>query len=196
MVKKAGVQKAVELALGGRPVPGGPRQLPLITSGAEDEAAPAPGSAGGEPEKRGPGRPPGALNKSTEQMTEYLLRQYRSPLAVLAEIYSRPVLLLAQELNCDLLEAFKLQLVAAKELAPYVHQKQPVAVQVDSRGIVQLTIADPRMIAAAREAKDGIVIEGELMPTLNQQNQQLNAEQSGELDAGELDAPQKGEDPQ
>lgn len=193
---KTGLQAAVALVIGGQPLPQGPRQLPLIPSGAVDEGAPEPG----EPEKRGPGRPPGALNKSTEQMTAFLLRQYRSPLAVLAEIYSRSVVTLAQELNCDLLEAFKLQLVAAKELAPYVHAKQPVAVQVDGNGIVNLILADPSQMAAARQAHDGIVIQGEILPTIihqqNEENQCLTDGQTAELDAPELDTSPKDEQPQ
>ena len=55
---------------------------------------------------------------------------------------------------------------AAEALAPYMHQKQPVAVQVDGRGVVSLVIqtglpgdqAAPVPIDVA-----GVVIEGELV---------------------------------
>jgi len=95
---------------------------------------------GGQPQVRGPGRPKGSRNKRTDEWVDYLLRGRRPPLLVLAETYSRPVDQLAKELSITKGEAFKLQLLAAKELAPYVHQKQPLAVQVDARGVVTLVI--------------------------------------------------------
>ena len=94
----------------------------------------------GQPQVRGPGRPKGSRNKRTDEWVDYLLRGRRPPLLVLAETYSRPVDQLADELSITKGEAFKLQLLAAKELAPYVHQKQPLAIQVDERGVVRLVI--------------------------------------------------------
>lgn len=91
-------------------------------------------------EVRGRGRPAGAKNKSTKEWQAFLLSQYRSPLVVLAETYSRDVIELSRQLSCSLLEAFKIQLAAAKELAPYVHQKMPQAVELGEGGLIQLTI--------------------------------------------------------
>jgi hypothetical protein len=84
------------------------------------------------------GRPAGARNKRTQEWVSYILGQYRSPLVVLAETYSRPVAELAAELGCDKLEAFKAQQAAAAALAPYLHQRQPMAVEVaaTTRGLL------------------------------------------------------------
>ncbi|WP_022729764.1 hypothetical protein [Fodinicurvata sediminis] len=114
--------------------------LPGPLKPADQVAQEAAEAAGAAPDvRRGPGRPPGAKNRRTEAWTEYLLSQYRSPLVVLAETYSRPVADLARELGCKKEDAFRHQIQAAKELAPYVHQKLPVAVQVEGK-VVQLSI--------------------------------------------------------
>jgi hypothetical protein len=135
-------------------------QLPLIpTAGARapdaEQDPPAPGA-------RGPGRPPGARNKRTAEWVEFILSRYRSPLLALAEIYSRPVDVLTQELGCTRLEAFQEQRRAAEALLPYLHQKQPLAVQVDSRGVVQLVLVDGNQ-GEAPIAEDGLVLDGKLV---------------------------------
>lgn len=124
-------------------------------AGADDETA----------ERAGPGRPAGSRNKRTTEWTDYILSRHRSPLLFLAETYTRPVEDLARELGCKLEEAFKHQITAAKELAPYVHQKQPVALQVDQHNVVQLVVEAPRPgDQAALPAEAGlVVIEGEIV---------------------------------
>ena len=73
-----------------------------------------------------------------------MLAKHRSPLEVLAEAYSRPVKELATELGCDVLDAYKIQLLAAKELAPYIHQKMPVAVDVGGLAMMPVSlVVDP-----------------------------------------------------
>jgi hypothetical protein len=147
--------------------------LKTVVAGLHDPAAPVPGAAGAEqltllpvqagasgaknslPAGRGRGRPPGAKNKNSKEWAEYLLSQYRSPLVMLAETFNRSAVELAGELECSVLEAFKVQLVAAKELAPYIHQKQPQAIDLGDSGLIQLTINAGH--AAMNEAqKDGI----------------------------------------
>lgn len=141
---KVGLGAALD-AVGGEITPlvlGKAEQMPLPII-VEPEPAFAEASAGegqAVEGRRGPGRPKGSRNKRTDEWVDYLLRGRRPPLLVLAETYSRPVEQLATELSITKGEAFKLQLLAAKELAPYVHQKQPLAVQVDARGVVTLVI--------------------------------------------------------
>jgi hypothetical protein len=105
-------------------------QLPLIPT----EAARAE-HAKYQPSGRGGGRPPGSPNKRTVAFARYLLSKYRHPLEGLAEVYSRPVDVLAAELSCSKLEAFQLQLTAMRELAPYVAQKLPT--MIDARHLVE-----------------------------------------------------------
>lgn len=122
--------------------------LPLRNATASEPDAQKVDTAG-----RGPGRPPGAKNKSTKQWTQYLLTRYRSPLEALAEIYCRPLPELCAELMSyagaaegskpswdRIIEVLKIQMGAAKELAPYVHQKQPMAIDGGENGIISLFI--------------------------------------------------------
>lgn len=115
--------------------------LPLSERGDREELAPE------GPARRG--RPPGSKNKRTEAWQDYLLGKYRSPLEVLAQTFSRPTAELARELGCTLLEAFKEQLDAAKDLAPYLHQKMPQAIDLKGIPVVPLTINLGVGIAAA-----------------------------------------------
>jgi len=94
---------------------------------------------GVEREKRGRGRPAGSVNKSTQEWSRYIQANYRSPLEFMAETFNRPALQLAEELGCDPLEAFKAQMICAKELAPYLHSKMPAASDGD-REPVQIVI--------------------------------------------------------
>ena len=124
-------------------MPAKAEQLPLPIKGAlADDAGggEAQAVAESQPQGRGPGRPPGARNRRTDEWVDYLLARYRSPLIVLAEMYSRSVGELVKEVGCTKLEAIKLQIFAAEKLAPFVHQKQPLAIQVDAHGVVRLVI--------------------------------------------------------
>lgn len=84
--------------------------------------------------RRGRGRPQGSRNRRTEDWARLVLSTHRSPLLVLADFYSMPVEELAGRLQCDLLDAAKLQMAAAVALAPYVHQRLPQAVNLDVNG--------------------------------------------------------------
>jgi hypothetical protein len=95
----------------------------------------APGLA-----RRGPGRPPGTLNRRTEQWVKLILARYASPLVALAETYHRPVQELARELGCTKLEAFQEQQKAAIALAPYLHQKLPLALHIEGKGVVPVVL--------------------------------------------------------
>jgi len=118
------------------------QSLPLIDSGRDvDHFEAVEVELDDNGEKRGRGRPKGSKNKRTEDWTEYLLNNYRSPLIMFAETYSRPTAALALELHCSLEDAFKIQMDAAKQLAPYVHQKLPQAIEFDTeKGLVSLTM--------------------------------------------------------
>jgi hypothetical protein len=119
-------------------------------------------------ERSGAGRPPGSKNKRTAEWTDYILSRHVSPLVFLAQTYTRPAADLAKELKCKTEDAFRIQVAAAKELAPYVHQKQPVAVEVSSTGVVQLVLeASPNIasqFAGRHQGGDGtVVIEGTII---------------------------------
>lgn len=116
------------------------RQLELIEADAPLPLKPA--TAAGTAGKAG--RPRGSSNISTRQWVEYLLTRYRSPLIGLAEIYSRDCRQLAAQLDCTPLEAFKVQQASMAALLPYVHKKQPMAVELEQRqlGVLTLNLGD------------------------------------------------------
>lgn len=120
----------------------------------ECQDAPQPLAPKGRSGPKG-GRPVGARNKSTEEFVRYFLSKYRSPLTVAAEIYSRPLNELVDELQAmadkhkkwretkeggywsvvqiDPGAVLKLQKEAAMAVAPYIHKQQPKALEIDQR---------------------------------------------------------------
>ena len=135
------------------------QDLPLVESGRDVDRMEAVEVGLDETgEKRGRGRPKGSKNKRTEDWTEYLLNNYRSPLIMFAETYSRPTAALALELRCTFEEAFKIQMDAAKQLAPYVHQKLPQAIEIEGdKGLINLTMVVTEAYAAI-QSNTGIKI--------------------------------------
>lgn len=91
---------------------------------------------------RGVGRPPGARNKRTVEWAEYLLTRYASPLEVLAQMAVARVDELASRLGCTKLEAYQEKRLAAIALVPFIHQKQPLAVNFSNKTFVHLTISE------------------------------------------------------
>lgn len=128
-------------------------QLPLlpVTRDPVEAAAPAPAEGA-----RGPGRPAGAMNRRTKDLIDYLLvgRGFQHPAVVLAETYSRPVEVLAKELSCTKLEAFRLQQAAAEGLLPYLAPKQ-LAIEGGGAGGFTL-IMDLGGDRGAAPAEDGV----------------------------------------
>jgi len=143
-----------------------PQQLPLIpVQSAEDGVATGDAATPDQETRRGPGRPKGSRNRRTDEWVNFLLSRYQSPLVVLAETYSRPVAVLAAELNCDIIEAARIQLQAAKELAPYLHQKLPMADTDGQQGAVELTFrVSPEMAQALEADHEGVYhLDGEVL---------------------------------
>lgn len=180
-------------------------QLPLIPS--DDDGGEALRRAIEGP--RGPGRPAGSPNKRTEAVVEYMLRRYRSPLEALAGIYSRPLGAVLADLADALevmgvrakpswgqvLDVLRLQVAAAKELAPYLHQKQPTAVEVDAKGSIPIGIF---LSPEAAEGLEHAVSQGQLTIDASvtdfEENQEVTGEAGEQLDASELDAEGKSDE--
>ena len=163
--------------------------LKTAITALHDPAASVPGAIDGEqldmlpfdkqiaeknlPLQRGRGRPPGAKNKNTEQWRDYLLSRYASPLEGLAQTYSLPIDEICKMLSCTKLDAFKLQILAMKELAPYVHQKMPLALDAGDKGLISLFInALPQSSVQVGAAAPDAITEVLREP---QQNQLLTA---------------------
>lgn len=174
-----GVAAALDEAMKAQPDPDEVLQGTLF-EGAGVLDAPSPLSAALVP--KGRGRPPGSRNRRTKATADWLLSLYRSPLAVMAEGYSMSPadFLRSAGLRPDekteageacfsndlLLEAVKLQMRFAEAVAPYVHQRLPLAVQVDAKASVQLSVEGVSvpargLVAGDREAED--VVDGEVL---------------------------------
>lgn len=94
-------------------------------------------------EERGrrPGRPVGARNKRTQEFVEVLLKKYPSPLEGLLSIASRDLVTFAADLKTkDYLELLRLQVRCMEAAAPYIHQKQPQAIEATGENMMTLVI--------------------------------------------------------
>ena len=139
-----------------------PAQLPLLPVSESEAVDGADGTDPAEGQgRRGPGRPAGSRNRRTQDWVDYILAKYPSPLEALASCYARSVDVLMAELKCSRLDAYKIQQAAAANLAPYIHQKQPMAMQIEGKGMVQLIIQgvdDDADLAGLDD--ESVVIEG------------------------------------
>lgn len=131
------------------------------------------------------GRPQGARNRSTKEWMEFLLAKYRSPLIGLAELYSRPVGDLARDFECDLLEAGRIQVAAMQALLPYVHQKQPVAIEAAGKTVGVLILGD---LGALDDGGGALALP--LAP--HEQNQQVIEHEPAKSDVGKSDDKARG----
>lgn len=136
-------------------------QLALLPLDAPRPSSERGGRLPGEPRRRG--RPEGSTNKSTAEWRDYLLAQYRSPLIVMAEAVCLPAEELAARLGCSVKEAFDRQMALADKLAPYMHQKQPIALDTGGAGLVSLILAAPAMVEVSEGRADGTVIDAEIV---------------------------------
>lgn len=123
---KAGVDLARAEAGAGWPEP--VEQLGLFGGAIPDADGPVEARPAREPGR--PGRPPGAKNRNSQEWATFILTRFRSPLLAMAEMASRPVGDLAAELQCSREEAARVILTAARDLAPYLHSRQPQAIDM------------------------------------------------------------------
>ncbi len=153
--------------------------LPALDIGAQG-AGGAGGSDGGQ---RGAGRPRGSKNKRTEEWQEYLLGRYTSPLEGLAVLVSRGIRFLSIELGCSLLEAARLYIVCCKELAPYLHQKQPVSVDLSDHKKITLLFEGLSLAGEGEgfhaDAEETIIIDGKLCETSAEVDAALGPDEPG-----------------
>lgn len=98
-----------------------------------------PATAALEALRRQPGRPKGARNRRTLRVAELLLL-HGDPLRKLIELGMTPVDQFAASLGCSALEAAIEQRQCLAAALPYIHQKQPLAVNLNNRTVVHLTI--------------------------------------------------------
>lgn len=189
--KKSGIKTVLEEEhRSSDPVPGtGATQanLPLCESeGAEDRAET-------DAQSRGPGRPKGSKNRNTEEWRKYLLSRYSSPLEGLLAEACKSEAELAQELGLrcapnyeQALELRKIRLQCMKEALPYVHQKQPLAVEARGDGLMQLVINTGAF--TQDQVEDAGEMKVDFIDAETVENQGVSAAENQELHAAELHA--------
>jgi len=124
---------------------------------------------GGNEVKRGPGRPAGSQNRTTEQMRRLFLARNRDPLMAAGEIISTPIDVLRVQLGCDMLEAAEFWRKVLVDVLPYIHQKRPIAIEGGgvSAGVLNVIIGMPGNPAGGEIGVSMRLVEGE-------QNQSLS----------------------
>jgi len=137
-----------------------PQQLGLLPLLGGDQLADMPADPAARRQavhKAQRGRAAGSQNTLTTKVREVLLKRYGvHPLEVLFQAFCRPTEDLAAQLGCKVDEAYKLQLLAAREALPYVQGKAPVEVRVDAPA-ASFTFVSPEAALAvyAAKASDG-----------------------------------------
>ena len=112
--------------------------------------------------QRGPGRPPGSMNRSTAQWAAYLKTAYGSPLEEPARMCGMSIPDLARELGCARAEAAEFQLRCMEFVSSYTHAEMPRAVAVDATvagdtGPLASFFAPALVAAVAAAAKDEVL---------------------------------------
>lgn len=146
MAKATGTTAALDgLNMSPEPAPAPAQQLSLLPKplleGQEADFSPAAEPV--EP-RQGPGRPPGSKNRATKDVVSYLEGlNVKRPLVVLGRLWSmKPKAMVAKGYAKTVPEAVRLIAQTAIAGLPYVEHKQPVAVDLNGKGIFQLVIGD------------------------------------------------------
>lgn len=109
-------------------------------------------------EARGPGRPPGARNRATRQTADWFLARFMSPLegaGKLITAYFEDRATFCAEHGLSPADALKLVAQLMRDVAPYVHRRQPIALETGGGGIAMaLVLAPPE--ASDAEVEDVI----------------------------------------
>jgi len=139
--EKSGISAAVDQALVDAPALGwSGQQLSLLPTSMLGDGTDDDDANRLEATKRGKGRPPGSVNKSTMDWVKYIAARYTNPLIFLAECYNRPVKDLAKELGCTAEKAFGFQMACAIKMTEFTNQKMPTTVDLGLDGDLQLII--------------------------------------------------------
>jgi hypothetical protein len=88
----------------------------------------------------GRGRPKGSRSRSTQQLIKLISETGRHPVLAMAEIVSTPIDAIARTLGCTKLEAAEYHRKVMSDLAPYVAQRLPQAVQISGANAGMLMI--------------------------------------------------------
>jgi hypothetical protein len=146
---------------------------------------------GGETVRSGPGRPRGSLNRSTRDLVKLIESTGKNPIMAMAEIVATPIDVIAATLGCKKIEAAEYHRKVMSDLAPYVAQKLPTAVQVQgaNAGMLVINTGAP-LTHEALKAFAMQILDGSWPAIEHEENQALSEDEA----APSYDAPSYGED--
>ena len=113
--------------------------------------------------RRAAGRPPGSRNKRAEDVAREVIERLGDPLVMLVAIAMTPVDALVA-VGFSPADALAEKRLSAQAALPYLHQRKPLAVNVEGRQVVHLTIGGLAPAAAAEgvtvDAAECVEIQG------------------------------------
>jgi hypothetical protein len=123
-------------------------------------------------QQTGPGRPRGP-SRVTRDLVKLIESTGRHPILAMAEIVATPIDVIAATLACTRLEAAEYHRKVMSDLAPYVAQRLPLAVQVQgaTAGMLVINLGGPVGDGSAGldlRVVNGIQIEGEKLNEINE----------------------------
>lgn len=129
------------------------------------------GPGGVEHRAAGPGRPRGP-SRVTRDLVKLIESTGRHPILAMAEIVATPIDVIAATLACTRLEAAEYHRKVMSDLAPYVAQRLPLAVQVQgaNAGMLVINMGGPvgeGVIGLNLTPVKGIQIEAEKLNEIN-----------------------------
>lgn len=122
----------------------------------------------------GPGRPRGP-SRVTRDLVKLIESTGRHPILAMAEIVATPIDVIAKTLGCKKIEAAEYHRKVMSDLAPYVAQRLPLAVQLQgaTAGMLVINMGGPVGEGAAgldMKLVEGIQIEAEKLNEINDDN--------------------------
>lgn len=106
------------------------------------------------------GRPPGARNRRSEEVAQWIVDHIGDPLVMLAQVAVIPAEELAAAASCTVLEAMVEKRLAAIAVLPFLHRRQPLAVDVSNHRVVHLHIGEGPPPAAPGAGEAGVTLLG------------------------------------
>lgn len=129
-------------------------------------------------ERRGPGRPKGAMNRRSVDLAKLVVHKYGDPVEAMASIYRMPLDQLVELLRLAdnggavgkrgelAIKALNVQLAAAKAVSEYVHSKKPVEAVVRHQSDAVLVLPAAQTGAAFSAVDDATRMAGEQLAQL------------------------------
>src|SRR5262245_26946253 len=111
------------------------------------------------------GRPPGSPNRQTKEWVKFLESRYGNPLEVLMQIAFAKVDDIRAQVGCTAMEALQEKRLAATVLVPYFASRKPIALNVEERRVVYLSIDMAPNHRRSAIGDETVTLHAELIPS-------------------------------